>query len=278
MSSHTPSNRPIPEIQRSQDTPASRVEWHLACLEARGLGLPLPPPPWETQETSALKNPRPPSSTLKTLAVPLPRSLPVGSHQGAKERRAPKDSPTQNKRHGALKTGPEDVLSRKPLAHPELKPSSQKPVESKQSNPLSSATLPPRPAHSPHALDPRTIQVSLLNEKKVIIASLLLRAGVPAEIIQRDNRDLAVLEHFTSYLRAPMAQTLHKYDLGRQFITRGDVTVANKAADIVIPVLRADTKRELSIRTTEAELELQTKILPLNIPSSKSGELKTRPS
>jgi hypothetical protein len=108
--------------------------------------------------------------------------------------------------------------------------------------------------------------LDLLREKSEIVASLLLRAGVPANLISRDNRVVAVLDNAIAYTQRPQGQTLHKYDIGRQFIIRGGVREANRAAEIVLPLLLAENSGDLAIRATEAEHQIETEVLSNNVP------------
>lgn len=138
--------------------------------------------------------------------------------------------------------------------------------EPRTENVFATATLPSRPPTREIPYTPRVVHISMVEEKIKLVSSLLLRAGVPSELITRDNRAQAVIDNFTTYLRAPVAQTLYRYDFGRQFVTRGDVPTANRAADIVLPLLLSETKRDLAVQFSQAEAEIQREILPVNLP------------
>jgi hypothetical protein len=111
--------------------------------------------------------------------------------------------------------------------------------------------------------------ITLASEKREAVASLLLRAGVPKKILMTENRSQAVIDHVISYLKEPAAQTLHKYNLGRQFVIHGGIGHINKTADAILPLLLAATPPELATHIKEAEQWIQSKVLPLNVPGPK---------
>lgn len=253
----TPRKTPLATVQPSTDSPASRVEWHLACIQAKALGNPLPPPPWETPQESAPPRGNRISESLKELRAPKQRERPRPMSPEIKERREKRAVPSKTQGSTPLNTTP-------PTASKEAKPLA--PSEPRSVDVFAGITLPPRSPLLERPAAPRSVHVAMVEEKLKLVSSLLLRAGVPADLITRDNRAQAVIDNFTTYLRAPIAQTLYRYDFGRQFVTRGDVGIANRAANIVLPLLLAETKRDLAVRFSQAELEIQQEILPVNLP------------
>lgn len=124
------------------------------------------------------------------------------------------------------------------------------------------------PTRSVLAFPAKPITIALVTEKREAVAALLLRAGVPKEVLRTENRSQAVIDHAISYIQEPTARILHKYNLGRQFVTNGMVSLANKAADSVLPLLLAETTHALQAHTREAEHFIETDILPRNVHSS----------
>lgn len=234
------------EIRRPSDTPAARVEWHLACFEARRLGNPLPPAPWETIERREEKSSSIESEPLTGLTLP---SRPKRSAT----RRTPAEGPREDSREKQRERSKTIKLPTRATNHHEETASAKHDIPSP-------ATVPaPRIKIQP-------VSVPLFNEKIEIVSSLLLRAGIPHKTVLQDGRARAVLDNFTLYLQCPTAQMLHKYDLGRQFIARGGVREANQAADIVLPLLLSQTPRELTARLSQTEHDIAERILPLNVP------------
>ena len=242
---------PTPEVARFDDSPAARVEWHLACIEARKAGTAPPPAPWETPAERTNGGVAHHGEPLSALTLP-PRHT-----------RAVKDTPpVTSKQPRERKTA---NYNDKPRSPRQLQQGSEPPVPQLQPRHHNGDTL-PRPLSTP-AVKPPT--VSFLAEKHTLISSLLLRAGVPKDAIALDNRAQAVLDGLTTYLRDTVGQTLHKYNLGRQFLVRGSVREANQAAEIVLPLLMANTQAELRATLSQAERRIEREILAINIPGPR---------
>lgn len=254
--------RPSPEIERSTDTPAARVDWHLACMKAKSLGLPLPPPPWETPQDQANRRCPSPSDPFKTLSIPRrPKQEAHSSRKTPETKRAtPKEiSGIQTKEKHSQKAAPKDLP-------PVTKTTGTLPPPSMA---VTSRALPVLPTRSVLTFPQRPMTITLASEKREAVAALLLRAGVPKKILMTENRSQAVIDHVISYLKEPTAQTLHKYNLGRQFVIHGGIGHINKTADVILPLLLATTPPELATHIREAEQWIQSKVLPLNMPGPK---------
>lgn len=246
-----------PEIRRSSDSPAARVEWHLACFEAKRLGNPLPPAPWETGEGREGKSASIESEPRTGLTLP---SRPKRSAT----RRTPAEGPREDSREKQKERIETIKLPTRASNHHE------------ETAPARHDMPSPAPVPAPR-IKIQPVSVPLFNEKLEIVSSLLLRAGIPHKIALQDGRARAVLDNLTLYLQCPTAQMLHKYDLGRQFIARGGVREANQAADIVLPLLLSQTARELTARISKTEYDIAEQILPLNVPGP-SVEIPKRSS
>lgn len=253
--------KPTPEIQRSTDTPAARVDWHLACMKAKSMGLPLPPPPWETPLNLPNKKAASPADPLSALSIPRrPKTTPPARETAETKRRKP---------HGSSRRKDKETAPRE--GRPTAATSSTKVTKTEPplSSALESGALPVLPTREVLAFPARPITIALAAEKREVVATLLLRAGVPKKILMAENRSQTVIDHAISYVQEPAARTLHKYNLGRQFVIHGGVGHINKTAEVVLPLLLAATAPEVENLSREAERWIQTKVLPLNMPGPK---------
>lgn len=174
----------------SRETPQARVEWHLACLDARRRGDKEPPAPWE-------QKPHTPSQQNGEALVFPPR-------------------------HGM-------EFDTKPPRIPRVTSNNQ-------------TTL------TPHA--PTVPELSA--EKKLSLEYLLLRGGVPREIVAAEGRATQVYEAYRSFVQQggerSVVARLNKYEIGRHFLVGSGAQRAIDVADAMLPLLAANSANEVAAR------------------------------
>lgn len=174
----------------TRDTPQARVEWHLACIEARRRGDKEPLAPWQ----------QPPHTT---------------SRQNFEQLALPSE----------YRETPATRTSRVAPSTPPLR-----------ANPNSTA-----PTHP-----------ELSAQKKLAIEYLLLRGGVPRELVATEDRVSQVYEAYLSFVTQGgercVATRLNKYEIGRHFVVGTATQQAIDVADALLPLLAATSKVEVAAR------------------------------
>jgi len=245
-------------IKRSTDTPADRVAWHLACIEARRAGQTPPPAPWDSPAGPRNQHSGRNHDSLAMLSMPERPTRATPAQRPVRSAKTEGETPHSRGTPGTFNSSKFERTAQKPEGAPiQSLPTSEK------EEPL------PFPPRLVGVIKSDPAQEGLIREKHEIVSSLLLRAGVPKEAIALDNRAQVVIDGFLSYLREASCQPLHKYNIGRQFIIRGGVREANLAAEILLPVLGSTKIRELNARAAQAEERVQAELLPINIPGER---------
>lgn len=264
------------DVQTSQETPQARIEWHLACIEARRNGAPLPKAPWESIEEKKEPTPRRSQegrSRVSPLAeLTLPKRPHVGkSHPEPEGLRRVVNAPERSARGGAEAKSSTTV--RKDQAAPRF-PSRATLRQSVLAPPHKVAVPRPQPmaepvravASKPQQSSP-VQEISLRRDKEVIIDALLLEAGIPMASLTTEGRTRMVFSQYV-FLRqvvAPSAKLGAQYDIGKQFQLSGGVTEALRIADAIIRVVEAPSREALSVAQAEAQNLLVRTIRPTNI-------------
>lgn len=221
------------DAQHSKDTPEARVQWNLACFEARRNGQPLPPAPWESPEQPNKLNDDS-KSAHPFNGVRLPKAPQV-----SKQRPLPMER----------RSRPEVETPKPP-------------------------TTPPTPKYmretsSPSLRQQPEVAIPMAREKEGLIEALLLRAGIPQATLRLESRTLAVMDNYLLLARSGNqirhSALLHKYNIGRQFILNGDMTVVMNMAEVVVDILAATSHRGLNAATRVAEKMAENDAYPRNI-------------
>jgi hypothetical protein len=188
----------------TRETPQARVEWHLACIEARRRGDREPTPPWEKQ-TDTLSQER-----FNELSLPA-RPLVQTTSQ-------------------SLKSAPSRLR------------------QTAESDP-----------------EPSTLHTK---EKELAIEYLLLRAGVPRDTIKKEGRVAQIFEAYTTFVsrrgESDRSALLHKYEIGRHFLTHGGVHEAIALSEAILPLLAATSATEVSSRERYLHRAIDTLAAPRN--------------
>ena len=231
-------------IHPIQKTPIQeRIDYHLACLEARKHGHPDPIAPWNVPDKGTSR-PTPAGDSLGALAMPEHRSYIQRDLQPAQketpmcERKAARSASPSEKQPRPVE-GRFRVTVDRPL------PSSPRPLPASTKTP---ATPLPKP-------------MTLVKEKEVLVDSLMLRAGVPKYIIRDEGRVRSVMSAFSTYQRqgGETSQTalVQKFEIARPFLTSGMSNFV-KLAEAVIPLLAAESVQDLTNARLTAEEFLDT--------------------
>lgn len=256
----------------SQETPQARVEWHLACIEARRNGTPPPKAPWESVEEKKEPTPRKPREGRTRVAPLAELKLP--------ER--PDAVTSQSKRGRSLGNGKEKEQWPQQKDLPVSRDKPVAPRVTPRDIPRSSVTIPPRHATTPRlqpvsdtvgAADPKPQQVSAVpdiarrRDKELVIDALLLEAGVPMALLLTEGRTRAVFCQYLQFrqVTASPAKLGAQYDIGKQFQLSGSVSEALRVADAIIRVVEAPSPDALATAQREAQSLLIGLIRPKNI-------------
>ena len=109
----------------------------------------------------------------------------------------------------------------------------------------------------------------MAREKEGLIEALLLRAGIPQDTLRLESRTLAVMDNYSllahSGNQIRNSPLLHKYNIGRQFILNGDMTVVMNMAEVVVDILAATSHQGLNAATRVAEKMAENDAYPRNI-------------
>ncbi len=218
---HPPQKDPIQE----------RIDYHLACLEARKHGYPDPIAPWNVPDKGTSR-PIPAGDSLGALAMPERRSYIQRDLQPAQ-----KENP-MCERKAARSASPSEKQPR--------------PVEGR----FRATVDRPVPAWTKTPATPLPKPMTLVKEKEVLVDSLMLRAGVPKYIIRDEGRVRSVMSAFSTYQRqgGETSQTalVQKFEIARPFLTSGMSNFV-KLAEAVIPVLTAESVQDLTNARLTAE-------------------------
>jgi hypothetical protein len=190
----------------SRETPQARVEWHLACLEARRRGEREPLAPWQQSPDT--------SSPLSSNHLTLP-PRPLSRHT------------------------------------------------------TEVATKPRTPAHDAPESTHHDSQ-HLLAEKRLALEYLLIRGGVPRDILHSEERVSQILEAYASFVKRGGERSrlalLHKHEIGRHFLVRGGAHNAIELADAVLPLLAATSAKEVSARERHLHRVIDNRAATINLP------------
>ena len=214
-----------------KDPIQERIDYHLACLEARKHGHPDPIAPWNVPDKGTSR-PTPAGDSLGALAMPERRSYIQRDLQPAQ-----KETP-MCERKAARSASPSEKQPR--------------PVEGR----FRVTVDRPLPASTKTPATPLPKPMTLVKEKEVLVDSLMLRAGVPKYIIRDEGRLRSVMSAFSTYQRqgGETSQTalVQKFEIARPFLTSGMSNFV-KLAEAVIPLLAAESVQDLTNARLTAE-------------------------
>ena len=214
-----------------KDPIQERIDYHLACLEARKHGHPDPIAPWNVPDKGTSR-PTPAGDSLGALAMPEHRSYIQRDLQPAQ-----KETP-MCERKAARSASPSEKQPR--------------PVEGR----FRATVDRPLPASTKTPATPLPKPMTLVKEKEVLVDSLMLRAGVPKYIIRDEGRVRSVMSAFSTYQRqgGETSQTalVQKFEIARPFLTSGMSNFV-KLAEAVIPLLAAESVQDLTNARLTAE-------------------------
>lgn len=226
MKTPTPQNDPIEE----------RIKYHMACIDARKNNLPEPEAPWRKQPSRERLG-----HTLDGLDGTLSDlTLPERPQRRSTARPPAPKAPSSSKHTRSFAT-----------TTPRISES-----VTKTSEPAS--PMPMQPARTLLNSLPRTElkPIALLEQKSVLIESLLLRSGLLPTAIREQNLVNAVLDGYRDYERKGGEQSktsiVQRYEVVRHFYQSG-MSHFSELAEVLIPLLQACDLKELTNSRLRAE-------------------------
>lgn len=213
-----------------------RIQYHLACLEARKRNSPEPQAPWTQSKTveAGSINAGAPGATFETLSLP-----PVARPRNPIK---PKNPPPKAQKAETRSSGASGA------------PSAVSDDVRRQKS--SSAALRNARAALPIPTLKQTEPMPFLSEKTVLIDCLLIRAGIPVKTVKHEALSLKVFDAYQNFERMGAEESktviVQKYEIGRHFCRSG-MSNFQAFADTAIPLLRASDKKEMSNAMRSAE-------------------------